>query len=367
MSVIYSISTAVPEFKHKQMDIFEFMSDVYAVAENEKRSLKLLYERSGIEHRYSTISDYSSAPEKRIFYPATTDLEPFPKLEERMEYFNHKALDLSVDAVKKCLGEFSASSITHLITVTCTGISAPGLDIMLVETLNLNASINRSSINFMGCYAAIHALKQADLISKNDAAAVVLIVCVELCTLHFQKEYDKDNIGANLLFADGASAVLIGDEKNENFTKGLKIQNFYSEISLSGKSDMAWQIGGKGFLMTLSSYIPELIKVGIKSLVHNALLKLQLQSEEIKHWAIHPGGRKILEVIQNELQLQAADLEASYKILKEYGNMSSPTILFVLKEIWESKMRWEQQKELVFAAGFGPGLTMETLVLENFN
>ena len=367
MSVIYSISTAVPEFKHKQESIFEFMSAIYGVGENEKRSLKLLYDRSGIESRYSTISDYSSLPEKRTFYPATADLEPFPKLEERMEYFNHKALELSVDAVNTCIGAIPVSSITHLITVTCTGISAPGLDIMLVEALKLNANIHRSSINFMGCYAAIHALKQADLISKSDPNALVLIVCVELCTLHFQKDYDKDNIGANLLFADGASAVLVGDESNATYTKGLKMKNFYSEISLSGKSDMAWQIGGKGFLMTLSSYIPELIKVGIKSLVQNALERLNLQPDEIKHWAIHPGGRKILEVIQNELQLQAQDLEASYKVLKNYGNMSSPTILFVLKEIWQNKMQFTEQKELVFAASFGPGLTMETMVLENFN
>ena len=370
MSVIYSISTAVPEFKHSQMDIFKFMSDVYSVPENETRSLKLLYERSGIETRYSTIPDFSLPADKRTFHPSTIDLEPFPRLEERMEYFNHKALELSVEAIKKCLGnETQVTQITDLITVTCTGISAPGLDIMLVEELKLNPTINRTSVNFMGCYAAIHAMKQADVLCKSNPEAVVLILCVELCTLHFQKEFDKDNIGANLIFADGASAMLIcGDEKlKTKNNKGLRIKNFYSEISLSGKSDMAWQLGGKGFLMTLSSYIPELIKVGIKSLVHNALKKLTLEPSQISHWAIHPGGRKILEVIQNELNLEAKDLESSYRILRNFGNMSSSTILFVLKDICENKMQWNDENELIFGAGFGPGLTMETFVLEGIN
>ncbi|MBL0048414.1 MAG: type III polyketide synthase [Bacteroidetes bacterium] len=370
MSVIFSISTAVPEFKHKQMDIFQFMKEVYHVSENEERSLKILYERSGIESRYSTIADYSLPPYKRTFYPTTQDLEPFPKLEERMEYFNHKALELSLEAIQKCMGsDTQASDITDLITVTCTGISAPGLDILVMEALKLNSTINRTSVNFMGCYAAIHAMKQADAICKINPHAVVLVMCVELCTLHFQKEFDKDNIGANLLFADGASALLVTGEGQERIRNRncLHIRDFYSEISLSGKSDMAWQIGGKGFLMTLSSYIPELIKVGIKSLVHNALLKLKLDTGQIKHWAIHPGGRKILEVIQNELQLSPSDLGASYLILKEYGNMSSPTILFVLNEIWERRVDWNGAQELIFGAGFGPGLTMETFVLEGTN
>ncbi len=367
MSAIYSISTAVPEFKHKQMDILEFMQAMSPSTETEQRSLKLLYERSGIETRYSTIPDYSVASDKRTFYPSTPDLEPFPRLEERMEYFNHKALELSVNAIKKCLDAHTQlNEITDLITVSCTGISAPGLDILLVEELHLKPNLNRTSINFMGCYAAIHGLKQADAICSKNPHAVVLLICVELCTLHFQKEHTKDTIGANLLFADGAAALLIcaNDNLKIQNKKRLQIKDFYSEISLSGKSDMAWQLGGKGFLMTLSSYIPELIKVGIKTLVQNALNNLHLTSQQIEHWAIHPGGRKILEVIQNELQLGSNDLESSYKVLKEFGNMSSPTVLFVLKDIWDRKLNWKKETELIFGAGFGPGLTMETFVLD---
>jgi predicted naringenin-chalcone synthase len=366
-SAIFSISTAVPEFKHKQSDIFNFMRTFSSRTEAEQRSLKLLYDRSGIDTRYSTIPDYSVSADKRTFYPSTADLEPFPRLEERMEYFNHKALELSLDAIKKCLHPHTnANEITHLITVSCTGISAPGLDIFLIEELKLKPNIYRTSVNFMGCYAAIHAMKQADAICSNNKNALVLIVCVELCTLHFQKEIDKDTIGANLLFADGAAAVLIGEQENPKYKNqnSLLIKEFYSEVSLSGKSDMAWQLGGKGFLMTLSSYIPELIKVGIKSLVNNALHNLNLSHEQISHWAIHPGGRKILEVIQIELKLSALDLDSSYKTLKDYGNMSSPTVLFVLKDIWDRKLKWNEHAELIFGAGFGPGLTMETFVLE---
>ncbi|MDB4901332.1 MAG: putative naringenin-chalcone synthase [Mucilaginibacter sp.] len=367
MSVITSISTALPTYKHKQSDLGEFMSELYQYSEHKKKKLQIMYSKSGIRHRYSVIPDYSSNKEDSVFFPKTHNLEPFPNIEYRMQYFNKTALPLCINAIENCIkGKIQNNQITHLITVSCTGLSAPGLDIDIVQFLKLNSTINRTSINFMGCYAAIHALKQADYICKSEPNAIVLVVCVELCTIHFQKIDDLDNTIANLLFADGCAAALVVSDgiALKNKFEGFKIKKFHSQIELSGKQDMTWQLSSTGFLMSLSSYIPQLIEKGFKNLFEDSINGLEIKKKDITHWAIHPGGRKILEVIQKELELQNTDLESSYKVLKNYGNMSSPTILFVLKDIWDNKAS-PNKKELTYGVAFGPGLTMESVILEN--
>lgn len=358
MSKIISIGTALPPYRHQQGDILEFMLNAYQPEADDRRKIRLLYERSGIEMRYSVIPDYSSDISERQFYPRTIDMEPFPTLEQRMDLYHDNATTLSVDAINNCIdGYIKPSEITWLITVSCTGLSAPGLDISVMQQLNLAPNIKRSSINFMGCYAAVHALKMADNICKASPQEKVLIVCTELCTIHFQKGCDMDSIASGLLFADGSAAVLVSGDDNE----GISIKHFYSEIALQGHDDMAWNISGKGFLMRLSAYIPQLLQAGIEPLLKNALLESGLQKEEISHWAIHPGGKKILESVQKELKLSAEDMSVSFDVLRRYGNMSSPTILFVLKEIIGNVKR---NGNKIFAAAFGPGLTMETLILE---
>jgi predicted naringenin-chalcone synthase len=367
MSVIASISTALPAYKHQQSDLAEFMSELYQYSDHKKRKLQIMYSKSGIHNRYSTIPDYSSNNEDRVFFPKTHNLEPFPNIEYRMQYFNKAALPLCIDAIESCLKEkIHHNQVTHLITVSCTGLSAPGLDIDIIQHLKLNSTINRTSINFMGCYAAIHALKQADYICKSEPDAIVLIVCVELCTIHFQKIDDLDNTIANLLFADGAAAALVVSDNiaSKNNFKGFEIKKFHSQIDLSGKRDMTWQLSSTGFLMSLSSYIPQLIEKGFKNLFEDSINKLEIKKQDITHWAIHPGGKKILEVIKKELELEDSDLESSSRVLKNYGNMSSPTVLFVLKDIWDNKVQ-VNKKELTYGVAFGPGLTMESVILEN--
>jgi predicted naringenin-chalcone synthase len=366
MSSIISISTAVPAFKHAQSDIGNFFNNLFPFTEEEKKRINIMYERSGIKTRYSVIPDYSSSLDERVFYPSTRNIEPFPSLEQRMDCYHHYAPQLAIDAINKCLkGKLENKEVTHLITVSCTGLSAPGLDIDLMYKLGLNSNIYRTSVNFMGCYAAMHALKQADMICKAEKDAKVLVVCVELCTLHFQKKHDMDNITATLLFADGAAAALICSDEYvaDHSLKALQINGFYSEVNYNGRNDMAWQLSGTGFLMTLSSYIPQLLESGIKNLVNNALDKLKTSISDISHWAIHPGGRKILEVATKELGLHKDALNQSYNVLNEYGNMSSPTILFVINKLWNNDIDFSKS-EKIFAAGFGPGLTMETMTLQ---
>lgn len=359
MSRILSIGTAVPLYCHRQQDILQFMLNAYQLEADDRRKISLLYERSGIETRYAVIPDYSVPIERREFYPKTLDMEPFPSLEQRMELYHSHATDLSIDAIEDCLKDIELSQITWLITVSCTGLSAPGLDISIMEKLGLSPSIKRSSVNFMGCYAAIHALKMADNICRASQNEKVLIVCTELCTIHFQKACDMDSVASGLLFADGAAAALVtGDSFS---TDGAVIGSFYSEVALNGQKDMAWNLSSKGFLMRLSSYIPQLLQSGITPLLNNALKAGNHSKESIKHWAIHPGGKKILETIEKELQLTKDALRVSSDILRRYGNMSSPTILFVLKEILAGL---DGSDDKIFTAAFGPGLTMETLILE---
>ena len=359
LSKIISIATAVPANKHKQEDLFSFADKVYNKDETESRKLKFLYRQSGIGSRYSVIPDYSTPSNAWKFFPDNEGLEPFPSIEKRMEWFNNHAAALSVKAIEQCItGKLNKENITHLITVSCTGISAPGLDLQVMELMDLPKNIFRTSVNFMGCYAAVHALKLGDALCKADKKANVVIVCTELCTLHFQKNISTDNITSSLLFGDGTAALLM--QHTHATARGIVMDSFYSDVSFNGKKDMAWELSSTGFLMTLTGYVPALIKEDFNNLLTNALQHSNLQKNEITHWCIHPGGSKILDAIAVSAGLKKDDLQYSYDVLKDYGNMSSPTILFVLKKILDELERKENSAAKIFAAAFGPGLTMET-------
>lgn len=364
MSKIISIGTAVPAFKHQQEAILAFMQPIYAFTEMDKRKIRFLYHQGAIDTRYSVIPDYSRPLPEWKFYPATENLEPFPSLELRMSWYQKFAAPLSVNAIRDCLGNvWKHTEITHLITVSCTGMSAPGLDLQLMELLELPRNTWRTSVNFMGCYAAIHALKMGDALCRQDKNAKVLIVCTELCTLHFQREATPDNIASSLLFADGSAALLLSHEDHP--ARGLQLVNFYSEVIPKGKKDMAWELSSSGFQMTLSGYIPDLIGEDFNRLVNSALEGAALTQQDITHWCIHPGGKKILETIHRSLQLANGALDSCYEVLRHYGNMSSPTILFVLKRMMHQLLHHPAALETrpnLFGAAFGPGLTMETFV-----
>jgi predicted naringenin-chalcone synthase len=279
-----------------------------------------------------------------------------------MQVFNQHAPALAAESVRNCLqSKMDPRTITHLITVTCTGLSAPGLDLQLMELMALPKNIFRTSVNFMGCYAAIHALKLADAICVSEPDAKVLIVCTELCTLHFQQEATTDNITSALLFGDGSAAVLVRGDRYKN-AGSMRIRGFYAEVKPKGKQEMSWALSSTGFAMTLRSYVPGLIEEDFKGLVENALLQNGMTRDSVTDWCIHPGGRKILEAIEKSLELPKEKLESGYAVLNEFGNMSSPTLLFVLDRILKKNAAGKQR---VFAAAFGPGLTMETFIADN--
>ena len=359
MAKIISISTEVPAYKHTQQHLLEFMEGAYNAGEKEKRVLSYLYKHSGIETRYSVIPDFTLPINEWQFFPKSRDLEPFPNLEYRMQWFGKHALPLTLKCAEKCIdGVIEKKEITHLITVSCTGMSAPGLELELMEAMGLNTNITRTAINFMGCYAAIHALKMANDIVTAQPASKVLLVCTELCSLHFQKTFTEDAITAPLLFGDGCAAALVCSDNDMH--KGIRLDSFYSEVLKEAKDSMSWRLSSNGFVMTLDADVPELFRADIGPLKERAIAKAGYAEDSIKHYCIHPGGKRILEALGKGLSLTEDDLAASYKILKEYGNMSSATILFVLKEMW-AKLPGDGAH--IFAAAFGPGLTMESVIM----
>lgn len=348
----------MPAFCHQQMDILQFMQLVYATNDAERRKLRFMYSQSGIQQRYSVLADYSKPVHDWKFYPQSENLEPFPTLEQRMALFNKQAPLLSVDAIRNCLDNIhDHKEVTHLITVSCTGMSAPGLDLQVMELMDFDKHIFRTSVNFMGCYAAIHALKIGDALCNSDPGARVLIVCTELCTLHFQREATLDNMTSSLLFGDGAAAILMTADSGSH--PGLHIDGFYSEIIVKGKRDMAWELSSSGFLMTLSGYVPDLIEEDFRAVVHRAIGGDSL--EDISHWCMHPGGKRILEAVSKSTGVDGEALRHSYRVLQQYGNLSSASVVFVLKEILQQKTPIRK----LFGAAFGPGLTVETFTAHN--
>jgi predicted naringenin-chalcone synthase len=361
MSYITSIGTANPENKIPQSTIADFMVKAMNLGTDDERKLRALHRMSGIETRYSVLTDYGKQSNFE-FYPNAD--EAFPSTKQRLVLFQKHAVHLSVSASEKCLfkiPDFKKSEITHLIVVSCTGMYAPGLDIDLVKALGLKSTVERTCINFMGCYAAFNAMKLANSFCDQHTDAKVLIVCTELCSIHFQKENTDDNLLANSLFADGSAALLIEAKPRKGLN--LKPISFFCDIATEGEHDMAWTVGDLGFEMRLSSYVPDVIQSGIKKLTGSLLQKISQKLSDISYFAIHPGGKKILEAIENELSLTKNQNQFAYEVLKNFGNMSSPTVLFVLNEVCKNLNGVDEGKKILSFA-FGPGLTLESMILE---
>lgn len=355
---IISIGTAVPEYQSTQSTIFDFMHKEYQDT-NASRKLNVLFHQSAIKSRHSAVPDFSDTDERSLF-PLTHEL---PLVAERIDVYKQKALPLAVKSVENSFKNIQSSAaefgITHLITVTCTGIYAPGLDAELIDALNLSPDTFRTPLNFLGCNAAFPAMRVADSIVKSEVDARVLIVCVELCTLHFQPKSNSDNLLSNTIFGDGAAAVIMVSESLavDHSLKGFSLTGFYPLLLKRGKDLMGWNITSVNFEMILGAGVPEFLGEELDRLMIAVAEKLELTVENIHHWAVHPGGKKILDTIVRGLQLNNNELRHSYDVLSNYGNMSSPTILFVLNEIFKSNPK---SGEIVFAVGFGPGISIET-------
>lgn len=361
-SKITAIGVANPTFKGAQQELAEFIARQCDLKPSQKRLLKSIYKSSGIDFRHSVVGDYMKSSEEFEFFPTALH-NNFPSTAKRMALYQATALPLAIAAINNCinsLGSFKKDEITHLITVSCTGMYAPGIDIEIIQQLNLNPATKRTAVNFMGCYGAFNGIKVADAFCRSDPNAKVLMVCIELCSLHFQHEFSVENVISNAIFADGAAAILV--EGHTQQTKYFELESFGCDLVPQTEQEMAWSIGDYGFDIVLSSYVPKAIQYGILAFVEKFLKQSDYSLHDINYYAIHPGGLKILQACEESLNISQEDNKYSYEVLRNFGNMSSATVLFVLKNIWDN-LRTDQNNQKIFSCAFGPGLTLEALVL----
>jgi predicted naringenin-chalcone synthase len=354
-ATIIALRTATPAYRYEQAALAQMMNRLLGFDADEAQRLQALYRASGIQTRYSVLPDYGQG--EPLLFPKTEDMEPVPDTVDRNRFYQHAAVELALKAAK-ALPDPALKGISHLITVSCTGLSAPGPDIALIHGLNLDSGVHRLAINFMGCYAALTALKQAAAICRADPKAKILVVAVELCSLHFQKNKDEDALMANALFGDGAAALVV---ENQEDSQGLELHDFFCDLVPEGASDMTWMPGRQGFDMRLSAYVPELLEGGMATLLKR--MKQHFPVGEKPYLAIHPGGKRILQVLEQLMGRDHDDFAASYDILREFGNMSSPTVLFVLERLWKKLKAEQAAPGQILSFAFGPGLTIEAALL----
>ncbi len=362
---ILALGTAVPPYSASQEAIGEWMAASFVGQPAARRLIRSLYAYSGIETRYGCTTEYLEPPETSRFAPART-LDESPTTAERLAIYEREAPALGSAAAHAALTNYAEASgasmdtllasITHLIVVSCTGFFAPGLDFMIASKLGLAPGTSRTVIGFMGCSAAFNGLRMSSQIVAGDPHARVLVVSVEICSPHIQPGTRRDDLVSASLFADGAAAALVGmpTASDHNY---FRLEHFLTDMKPNTRDEMVWKIGDHGFTLRLSPHIPE----HLADVVPAALTQL-IGSRTPDFWAIHPGGRAIVDGLQQILALDDSAVAISRRILCDYGNMSSATILFVLAAHARSLAHRDRPVTGV-AMAFGPGLTVEMALL----
>lgn len=360
---IHRIDTLLPEFSYTQEEASAKMQE-WARDEREKRLIRAIYRSSGIEHRYAVIKDYDGGDPGSFFRAGPDGNREGPGTAARNDIFASESRKLSVDLARKILTGspgIGAGDVTHVVTVSCTGFYNPGPDYYIVRDLGMSLSTQRYHLGFMGCYAAFPALRMAAQFCEADPRAVVLVLCLELCSLHLQLNGTEDTILANSLFSDGAGAAVISAREPLPGRAAYRIDGFRSTLVPGGERDMAWRIGDHGFDIALSSYVPKIIGANLREFVEPSLSSSGTSIVDVDVWAVHPGGKSILDQVQKCLGLRTEQVRESREVLRRYGNMSSVSILFVLAEILGRSAGAGEEK--VCAVAFGPGLTVEMALL----
>lgn len=344
------IETAVPAFECHD-DFKKLLPEL--VAPHMREKILSIASNLGIDKRYTVLSN---AFEASGGAPAFFQDNKTVTTAERMRAYQEHALPLAKLAIEPLLNQTDRNSITHLILTSCTGFYAPGPDIDIINAFGLAPTVKRTIIGFMGCYAAVPALRTAADIVKANPAARVLVVNLELCSLHFRHNAPLDQLVSFLLFADGCAASIVSAEPG-----GIKLGEFRSTVLPNSLDHMRWEIGNDGFAMCLDPQIPNMLEQALREDCANILGGKS--PEEFSSWAVHPGGKGIVDATQAALSLPDKALISSREVLKNFGNMSSTTIMFVLKNILS-------RAECVgngCGMAFGPGLTLESFLYSREN
>jgi predicted naringenin-chalcone synthase len=352
---ILGIGTASPPGV-AQEQLLDLCSDISCQTPAQRQWLRRVFLNSGIEKRSSGLADLGAL---RAFYPIPPDSQwRGPTTAVRMNAYARFAPALASAAAAAALRDASQPprNVTHLITVSCTGFMAPGLDALLIPQLGLSHGIQRLHVGFMGCHGAFNALAAARDIVLADPKANVLVCCVELCTLHLAYGFDPGKMVSNALFADGAAAAVVG---RGEIGAGRILRGTSSFLMPDTREAMTWTIGDHGFEMTLSPGVPRMIRDHLGGWCRDWLARHDLLITDITGWAIHPGGPKILAAAADALELPAETLRYSRAVLSEHGNMSSATVLFILEKMADSA------SGPIVAIGLGPGLMAEGMLLDS--
>ncbi|SEB61740.1 type III polyketide synthase [Microbacterium hydrocarbonoxydans] len=373
-AVLRSLRTIVPDTVLEQEEIHDIFAAQPEIGRLARRIIGASFNGSGIDTRHTVIGELASAASENesIFYDRDSGVLASPGTKTRNDIYVREASRLFVEVARSALDadpDVVASDVTHVITASCTGFHAPGPEYEIVRGLGLSDSVQRYHLGFMGCYASMPALRAAAQFCAADPDAVVLVVSVELCTLHLRSSEDPDLIVANSLFADGAAAGIVTARDLPTPVPAVRLDGFHTAIAAEGEKDMSWTIGDHGFEMILSTAVPQIIGETIIGAIRPlyaregelaAAFDQGRVGERVEHWAIHPGGRSILDRVQERLHLSDAQLHPARETLRQYGNMSSATILFVIKRILDDGAA---DGSRIAAMAFGPGLTAESALM----
>ncbi|GAA4036060.1 type III polyketide synthase [Arthrobacter methylotrophus] len=364
---VRSLETAVPPTVLVQPQARDVFASQPGLTRLGSRLVKTCFDSAAIDTRFTAVAELTleNHSENPSFFDPVSGQVLSPSTKVRNEIFAVEATKLFIEAAKAAVGkcpDIDLLDITHVITVSCTGFFNPGPDYKVVRALGLSPAVQRYHLGFMGCYAAFPALRAARQFCQADPSAVVLVICVELCSLHVRTSNDPDTIMGSAIFADGAAAAVVTSREPEGPDPVIRLDHFETVLTPVGEEAMAWNIGDEGFEMILGTYVPHIIEEHITGALEPLLARdsslAGLPYRDITHWAIHPGGRSILDKVESKLELTEEQLVPAREVLRNYGNMSSATVLFVLKHILGQTPA--QREERICSMAFGPGLTVET-------
>jgi predicted naringenin-chalcone synthase len=362
---IHGLGTALPPHASSQAKALLIAKRICSRNAEEAAALSSLYRQSGINERHGIFDERfahdvlnGTRETGCVFLPSGQAGDRGPTTGQRMERYATEVLPLTLAAAQRALNDsgFATQDITHLITISCTGFGAPGLDIGLMTSLPLSPTVERVHVGFMGCHGAINGLRVAQALADSQAQARVLMCAVELCSIHYHYGWDPKKMVANALFADGAAA-LVGAGHGTATSDAWRLEATGSCLFPKTEYAMTWNIADHGFEMTLSTRVPALLAANLRPWLVSWLHKQDLEIADVGSWIVHPGGPRVLNSVEESLGLPREALAASREVLAECGNMSSPTILFIL-----DRLRNRRAPRPCVALGFGPGLIAEASV-----
>lgn len=361
---ILGIGTAVPQHRIEQAEAGERLAKALQGDTAGARFARRIFRNCGVSVRYTCEPNLLEDAPLCRYIPGAEDRASAPATEERMSVYRRESVPLALQAARLALTDsgVEAHRITHLITVSCTGQYMPGLDSELTHRLGLSPRVNRIPLTFTGCAAGLKAVSLGRQIMTGYNQAMVLVVCVELCTLHIQPGGTREDIFAASFFGDGASACVIGPataastDTPDHEQDIILLHDDYTELLAASSEAMTWRVGDYGFELYLSPDIPSLIGEALRE-----RLDRYTDVSQLEYWAVHPGGKKIIDTVQDLFGLPERAVESSRRVLRHYGNLSSATILYVLSDMrQEIRMRGKPSAQGI-AMAFGPGLTLEML------